>query len=116
MTVANFENAALACEPIREICVELCVLVSDVMIRRTTIGQQVLVRAIGESAVLHPKHGKRAMSRKSADAIAPRAQILCANDSCTAGEFPAGTLDEGNPGELLPLICSAVRTAAITRR
>ena len=25
-----------------------------------------------------------------------RAQILCANDSCTAGEFSAGTLDEGN--------------------
>ena len=66
-------------------------------------------------AVLHPKYGKRTVSRKSADAIAPRAQGLCANDSCAAGEFAAGTLDEGDPGELLPRICSTVRAARITR-
>jgi hypothetical protein len=66
-------------------------------------------------AVFHPNHGKSTVSRKSADAIAPRAQVLCANDSCTAGEFSAGTLNEGNSGELLLRICSAVRTAEITR-
>ena len=37
------------------------------------------------------------MSHKSPDAIAPRAQSLCANDSCNAGEFAAGTLNEGDP-------------------
>lgn len=75
-----------------------------------------LVRSIRKLAILHPEHGKRTVSRKSADAIAPRAQVLCANDSCAAGEFSTRTPNEGNSGELLPRICSTVRTAGIARR
>ena len=56
------------------------------------------------------------MSRKSADAIAPRAQILCANDSATAGEFATGTLDERDSREGLSRISSTVRAARISRR
>jgi hypothetical protein len=86
------------------------------VIRNYGIRQTVSLRAIRELAVFHPKDGQRPVSRKNSDPTAPRAQSLCANDSCTAGEFPAGTKDEGNPGELLPWIGSAMRTAGIARR
>ena len=68
-----------------------------------------------ELAIFNPKNLEGTVSRKNADATAPRAQGFCTNNACAAGEFAAGTLYEGDPREGLSRINSTVRAARIAR-